>query len=101
MTPARLCLSCRAGKFLAPLKKNSYPHDPAQAIPLKAILPILGCCVVHCVSRGFVIIEGFINLRALLSSAYESFNWAAFLPHVDRFEAHVNRRCTIYIRGQG
>ena len=81
VTPPRLCPKCRVEKFLSPLKNNSYPHDPAKDIPLKAIIPILGCCVVYCLSRGYVIIEAFINLRALPPSAYKSVNWAAFLPH--------------------
>lgn len=79
--PARFCLTCRVEKFLAPLKNNSYPHDPALDIPLKAIIPILGCCVDYCLSRGYVVIEGFIHLRALPPSAYESVNWAAFMLH--------------------
>ena len=78
---ARLSLARRIERFLSPLRNNSYPHDPAMDIPLKAIIPILGCCVVYCTSRGFIIIEGFINLRALPPSAYESVNWSAFLPH--------------------
>ncbi len=80
-SPAGFCLRCRTEKFLSPLKNNSYPHDPARDIPLKAIIPILWCAVVYCLSRSFVIIEGFINLRALPPSAYESVDWSAFLPH--------------------
>lgn len=46
MTPARFRLVCRIEKFLGPPKNNPYPHDLVQDIPLKAIIPILGCCIV-------------------------------------------------------
>ena len=81
ITPAEFCFSCRIQKFLGPLKNNTYPHDPTQDIPLKAVIPILGCAVVYCLSRSFVIIESFISLRALPPSAYGSVKWSSFLPH--------------------
>ncbi|MCJ1449943.1 hypothetical protein MMC28_000271 [Mycoblastus sanguinarius] len=65
----------------ARLRNNSYPHDPAQDVPLTALIPVLICCAIYMVSRAYIIIEGFINLRALPPGAYDSVDWTAFLPH--------------------
>jgi len=66
---------------LGRLKNNSYPHDPTLDIPFRALIPILMCVVVYCFCRAFVILESFINLRALPPSAYVCVQWSDFFPH--------------------
>ncbi|CAF9936356.1 hypothetical protein IMSHALPRED_010732 [Imshaugia aleurites] len=63
------------------LRNNTTPHDPVMDVPLRTVIPLGLLGVVYLFARGFIIIEGFINLRALPPSAYESVNWTAFLPH--------------------
>lgn len=36
----------------------------------------------YCVARGYIIVEGFVNLRALPGTAFESVNWPNFVPHL-------------------
>ena len=66
---------------LGRLKNNSYPHDPSLDIPFRALIPILMCVVVYTSCRAFIIIEGFINLRALPPRTYICVEWSDFLPH--------------------
>lgn len=35
----------------------------------------------YSLARGYLIVEGFVSLRALPAGAYNSVNWANFLPH--------------------
>lgn len=57
------------------------PHDPTVDIPLLALVPVLMCCAVYVISRAYVILEGFISLRALPPDAYQSVDWMVWLPH--------------------
>jgi hypothetical protein len=38
--------------------------------------------VAYVIARTYVIVEGFVSLRALPRSAYESVSWSNFLPHI-------------------
>jgi hypothetical protein len=64
------------------MRNNSLERDPALNVPLRAILPITVCGALYCVARGFVLIEDFVGLRELPSSAYQTVKWSAFLPHL-------------------
>ena len=72
---------CRVRWALGRLKNNSDPRDPSLDIPFRSLIPILTCVIVYCLCRAFVILESFINLRALPPSAYDCVQWADFLPH--------------------
>ncbi|MCJ1235496.1 hypothetical protein MMC14_003465 [Varicellaria rhodocarpa] len=64
------------------LRNNSRGHDPAYTVPLKALIPATIAASTYILARGYIIIESFINLRALPSSAYDSVDWVAFMPHL-------------------
>jgi len=59
----------------------SRPYDASKDIPLRANLPVLMCVFMYTFCRGYVLIEGFVNLRALPPSTYDSVQWTLFLPH--------------------
>ena len=68
-------------RVAARLRNNTTPHDPVMDVPLRTLVPVTLYGGIYLIVRGYVIIEGIINLRALPPSAYESVNWSAFLPH--------------------
>lgn len=77
-------LSSVVGKFktaAASLRNNSSGHDPSLTVPLKALIPITVAGACYCIARAYILLEDFINLRALPPSAYDTVNWSGFLPH--------------------
>ena len=54
-------------RVAARMRNTTASRDPEMDVPLRALIP--------------VIIEGFVGLRALPPSAYESVDWTVFLPH--------------------
>lgn len=68
--------------FLQDLRNVTRPKDPEYDIPLRALIPVTVFAAIYCVPRGYVIIEGFINIRALPPDAYQSVDWTKFIPHV-------------------
>ena len=62
-------------------EKFKDPYNPRSQIPVAALLPVLFCSAVYIVSRAYIIIESFIDLRALPPSAYQTVAWSAFIPH--------------------
>ena len=71
----------RLKRIAARLRNNTLPHDPVMDVPLRTLIPVTLFGGVYLFARGYVIIEGFINLRALPPSAYESIDWSVFIPH--------------------
>lgn len=63
------------------LKTIFLARDPATDIPYLVLVPVLMCCAVYITSRVYVILEGFISLRALPPDAYQSVDWTIWLPH--------------------
>ena len=65
------------------LRLMSYhiDYDPIEDVPLVTHIPTTVAAIIYFVFRGFIIVEGFLNLRALPPSSYSSVNWSAFLPH--------------------
>ena len=66
----------------ARFRNNSSPYDSDMDIPLKALVPVTLLGIGYCVARAYVILEDWINLRALPPSAYATVNWSAFLVHL-------------------
>lgn len=64
------------------LRNNSPGHEPALIVPLKALIPVTIAGACYSFARAYIIVEDFINLRALPATAYQSVNWSAFLPHL-------------------
>ena len=46
-----------------------------------AILLHFPVIFMYALARSYIIVEGFVSLRALPKSAYESVNWSNFFPH--------------------
>ena len=47
-----------------------------------AVLVHLPVFLIYGLARCYIIVEGFVSLRALPKTAYESVNWSNFVPHV-------------------
>ena len=76
----------RDGQVLADLPaktdgKFKDPYNPRSQIPVAALLPVIFCSAVYIISRAYIILESFIDLRALPPSAYQTVDWSAFIPH--------------------
>jgi hypothetical protein len=63
-------------------RNNSPDRDPALDVPLKAIIPITLFAACYIVARAYILIEDLVNLRAQPASAFETVQWANFLPHI-------------------
>lgn len=72
----------RTRRALDWLRNSSQNKDPQLYMPLKASVPITTAAIVYGIARGYLLLECVVALRWLPSSAYESVNWSAFLPHV-------------------
>ncbi len=64
------------------LRNNSPDHDPLLTIPLRVWVPVTIVCFLYCVSRAYILIEDAIGLRQLPVSAFETVEWAEFVPHI-------------------
>lgn len=64
------------------LRNSTLNKDPQLYIPLKASIPITVAGIVYFIARAYILLECFVALRSLPSSAYESVNWSMFIPHV-------------------
>lgn len=71
----------RLRSITALFKTIFLARDPASDIPFIALVPVLMCSAVYVLSRVYVILEGFISLRALPPNAYDSIDWTVWLPH--------------------
>ena len=70
------------------LGKYFLPGQPSTAIEIGRALPkqvvrfgIWPFLVISCCARTYIIVEGFVSLRALPATAFESVNWWNFMPH--------------------
>ncbi|KAE8440498.1 hypothetical protein EG329_007422 [Mollisiaceae sp. DMI_Dod_QoI] len=77
----RLKPRSRLSAIAASLRNNSVLKDPSLDVPLKATLPIYVVAFIYCSSRTLILILDMIQLRSLPSSAFDTVNWGAFLPH--------------------
>ena len=64
-------------------------HEANTILAVASLLPPWAAFLVHSpviftyiLARSYIIIEGFVSLRVLPKSAFESVNWSNFLPHV-------------------
>ena len=68
--------------------RNLIPGKPKNAIEMAKSLPpwafrllLWPMIVAYFLARTFIVVEGFVSLRALPASAYTSVNWSSFVPH--------------------
>ena len=78
-------LACCPGNYFC---ERIVPGRPKYAIDMAKVLPrwILQCfmwplIVAYFCARTYIVVEGFVSLRALPASAFESVNWWNFVPH--------------------
>lgn len=64
------------------IRNNSPSNDPHLTLPLKAILPVWVFVVIYLVSRAYIVVEDFIELRSLPLSAFKNVEWSGLFPHV-------------------
>ena len=64
-------------------------HEAKTILEVASLLPRWAAFLIHfpiifsyALARTYIIIEGFVGLRALPKSAFESVNWSDFFPHV-------------------
>ena len=64
-------------------------HEASTILGVASLLPRWAAFLVHfpvifayALARSYIIVEGFVGLRALPKSAFESVNWSNFVPHV-------------------
>ncbi|KAL6718401.1 hypothetical protein ACLMJK_004490 [Lecanora helva] len=66
------------------LRNTTRSHDPVMDVPLRALLPVTIFATTYSFFCFFIIVEGFVNLRAVPPSSYQSVNWTAFFPHFEK-----------------
>lgn len=84
-TPRRPCLYIwsKLQRALAYLRNNSAgQYDSALYVPLKVLMPmsIMAFCNIY--ARISIVVQDFVNLRALPPSAYNTVNWAEVVLHL-------------------
>ena len=64
-------------------------HEATMILGVASLLPRWAAVMVHSpvfviysLARAYVIIEGFVILRALPMSAFASVSWSDFVPHL-------------------
>ena len=63
------------------IRNLTFPRDPLMDIPLRVLVPVTVPAAIYCFARAYIVIEGFIGLRALPPSAYQSVDWTFITPH--------------------
>ena len=48
----------------------------------KAVMLHLPVIAIYCLARGYIVLEGFVSLRALPPSLYASISWFDYVPHI-------------------
>lgn len=78
----RSSMPCRLlGRISEAICNNSTNGDPNEAVPLFAVVTLLPLGALYICVRMYIILEDIANLRDLPSSAYNSVDWSAFIPH--------------------
>jgi hypothetical protein len=62
------------------LRNPTASQDPELFLPLKIVLLLIFLVSSYIFARLFILIEDFIELRSLPSSAYKTVEWADFIP---------------------
>ncbi|EGU78258.1 hypothetical protein FOXB_11231 [Fusarium oxysporum f. sp. conglutinans Fo5176] len=68
--------------FLSRSYNISQGNDPHLGVQVGFLIVTSFLCASYCVFRVFIFVEDFIGLRALPQSAYQTVEWAEFIPHI-------------------
>ena len=71
----------RVKRIASWVRSTRTPRGQIVDIPLRALIPVTLLAAIYTFARTFIIIEGFVSLRALPPSAYQSVDWTLYLPH--------------------
>ncbi|ENH64136.1 hypothetical protein FOC1_h10017656, partial [Fusarium oxysporum f. sp. cubense race 1] len=66
--------------FLSRSYNISQGNDPHLGVQVGFLIVTSFLCASYCVFRVFIFVEDFIGLRALPQSAYQTVEWAEFIP---------------------
>jgi len=73
----------RKARRIAGLRNYSArKYDRQMEIPLKALIPVTFLGFGYCVARAYILLESWMNLRALPLNDYQTVEWSLFFPHV-------------------
>jgi hypothetical protein len=72
----------RVSQVGAKMRNISPGQDPNLAVPLKVLIPMSIICACYCLCRLYLLIEDFIGLRKLPSSAFQTVDWSMYIPHL-------------------
>ncbi|TPX16017.1 uncharacterized protein E0L32_000351 [Thyridium curvatum] len=64
------------------LRNNSPSKDPDLAIPLKVVVALWVSGLIYTVCRVYILVEDFVELRALPASAFKTVDWSQAFPHM-------------------
>ncbi|KAI9783679.1 MAG: hypothetical protein M1839_003527 [Geoglossum umbratile] len=68
-------------KTVAKMRNIGAEKDPNLDMPAKAVIPLFTISAFYCIFRYYTLLEDFLALRALPSSAYATVEWAQMIPH--------------------
>ena len=71
----------RVKRVASRLRSTTTPHGRVMDVPLRALIPVTLMAAIYTFARVFIIVQGFVSLRALPPSAYQSVDWTLYLPH--------------------
>lgn len=63
------------------IRNNSPSAHPHLTLPLKVILPMWFFAIIYLISRVYIIVEDFVELRSLPLSAFKNVEWSSVFPH--------------------
>ena len=66
--------------------KNTEATTPLEVASLLprwlAVILHLPFIAVYCIARSYIIVEGFVNLRALPVTVFMRVHWSYYIPHI-------------------
>lgn len=68
----------KGGRLVRNLRNNSPEQDPALDMPLGFFVPFTIISALYCLSRLYILVEEFAELRALPPSAYQTVNYGTY-----------------------
>ncbi|KAJ5219726.1 hypothetical protein N7468_008930 [Penicillium chermesinum] len=63
--------------------RNIDPEgDPQLDVPIRVLIPLSSLCAMYVVARLYILVEDFIGLRHLPKSAFQTVEWADYVPYL-------------------
>ena len=71
----------RIQRVASRLRNTTKPHDPVKDVPLRTLIPVTLAAGTYTFACAFIIVDSFVNFRALPPSTYQSVDWTTITPH--------------------